>query len=184
MASSTDICNLALGWIGDATITSLDDPSKAARLCKLNYPLTFAAVLESRWWTFASERRLLSRDPVGPAWGSESRYSIPADAARVLKVLEVDTWAVEAGYILTPDTTADLKVYVLKSTVDLAEVSPTFVQALAARLAAVLAIPLAENRALQESMWALYGSLIKEAVFLDNSQGTAGRISNSMSLQR
>jgi hypothetical protein len=47
-----------------------------------------------------------------------------------------------------------------------------FVQALAARMAAELAIPLSENAQLQGTMWQLYGTKLAEAAARDGQQGS------------
>ncbi len=49
--------------------------------------------------------------------------------------------------------------------------TPMFIQALAARIAADLAIPLTQNRTLQKDMWALYGTKLRIAGSMDGIQG-------------
>lgn len=49
--------------------------------------------------------------------------------------------------------------------------TPMFIQALAARIAADLAIPLTQNRTLQKDMWALYGRKLTIAGTMDGIQG-------------
>lgn len=49
--------------------------------------------------------------------------------------------------------------------------SPMFTQALAARLAADLAIPLTQNRTLQADMWTLYERKLAKAATMDGMQG-------------
>lgn len=49
--------------------------------------------------------------------------------------------------------------------------SPMFIQALAARIAADLAIPLTQNRVLQKDMWALWDMKLRRASSMDGIQG-------------
>jgi hypothetical protein len=49
--------------------------------------------------------------------------------------------------------------------------SPMFIQALAARIAADLAIPLTQNRTLQRDMWTLYKDKLTRASAMDGIQG-------------
>jgi hypothetical protein len=49
--------------------------------------------------------------------------------------------------------------------------SPSFVQCLAARIAADLAIPLTQNRTLQRDMWTLYEQKLNRASAMDGIQG-------------
>ncbi len=61
--------------------------------------------------------------------------------------------------------------------------SPMFIQAMAARLAADLAIPLTQNRNLQKDMWALYGRKLTIASTMDGIQGKM-EIKRNEALQR
>lgn len=49
--------------------------------------------------------------------------------------------------------------------------TPMFIQCLAARIAADLAIPLTQNRALQKDMWMLYQNKLDKASAMDGIQG-------------
>ncbi len=49
--------------------------------------------------------------------------------------------------------------------------SPMFIQSLAARIAADLAIPLTQNRTLQKDMWSLYEMKLRKASAMDGIQG-------------
>ena len=67
----------------------------------------------------------------------------------------------------------DCRVYIKYTwdVVDPARFSPGFVQALAARLAADLAIPIAESRQLQSDMVQIYAAKLVNADTLDSMQG-------------
>ena len=105
-ASQTQICNLALGWLGQTLLTSINDPGTAARLCRDNFAGARDAVLEDHAWVFANARRKLSPDLIPPEFGFSQRFKIPADNIRILEVNETDradnatTWAREGDYIL------------------------------------------------------------------------------------
>ena len=85
-ASEVDISNMALGWLGADRITSLDDESVEAQLCKLNYPRSRDVVLEDVEWTFAVRRFILSPDPVVPLFNWGKKFLIPTEVLRVLTV--------------------------------------------------------------------------------------------------
>jgi len=61
--------------------------------------------------------------------------------------------------------------------------SPLFIQALAARIAADLTIPLTQNRALQRDMWQLYERKLNRASAMDGIQGRM-EIKRSNAVQR
>ena len=61
MASEVDLCNNALGQLGEDSITSLDDNSKKARLCKRFYPDARDTVLRAYPWRCAIEFQTLNQ---------------------------------------------------------------------------------------------------------------------------
>lgn len=87
--SVVQICNLALGHIGDpARITSIFPPdgSIQAQHCNRFYALARDRVLEARDWNFARQRVELTPvdAPVNGEWGYA--YAIPSDCVAVRKV--------------------------------------------------------------------------------------------------
>lgn len=180
MADPVAICNLALGWLGAKLITSLDDRANEARLCKAGFDLARDAVLEARQWTFATDRAELAADAEPPVWGWSHRYALPANTLRVISCDDGSwagrlRWVRERGYILA-DHAGPIYARVILRIEDPAEWSPGFTRALAARLAADLAVPLAENRALQADMLQLYAAEIREAAARDGMQGRTDRV--------
>ena len=178
MISETSICNQALSWLGAREITSLEDPSTEAEYCRNNYPFLRDAVLEAAWWSFARDRATSTVADL-TSWGSLYKHAIPLDWIQVLRVYTDEgytqsAWTREGRYILAPETT----VYMLgkKRITDTGQMSTLFVQAVAARLAADLAIPLTENRQLQSDMWTLYNDKIAEAKAQDGQQARAEKM--------
>lgn len=89
MASEVDICNLALGHLGDtATVASLDPPEGSAQAehCARFYPLARDSLLEMHPWGFATKRVQLAQLGTGwPEW--DYAYAQPADALKIIAVL-------------------------------------------------------------------------------------------------
>ena len=178
MASSIDICNLALQWCGQPRITSLLDPSNnLEELCALNYPLARDACLEEHAWSFALKRVILDPTNIDPAWGDGFTFQIPADAITVLRVFPCEDhqsnqtkgWRKEGGLIYSPWDEAYAVIISRETNTNL--FSPTFVQALAARIAMDIAIPLTDSMKLQDTMRQQYALKMKEAVSADGIQG-------------
>lgn len=175
MASVEDICNLALSWLGASMITSLADNSTEAKLCKVNYPLIRDAVLEASDWSFAIKRAKIDPLLTGPVFGGYRRFPIPPDSLRVLSVSanENDSrridWRVEEDHVLANNEIIYIR-YIFRVR-DPKVYSPLFVQALAARIAADLAIPIAESRTLRNENWDLYMAKLREATANDGIQG-------------
>ena len=176
--SEVSISNQALSWLGEELLISLDDASKAASLCKLNYYPLRDAVLEARDWTFAQKRDVPAVLLTAPTWGYSHQFQLPADLLRIIFVGQnddpeernpVDSWVREQDKIL-----ANYNVVYIRYAArieDPNKFSLSFVQALAARLAADLAMPLTNSRGLQSDMYKLYGTKLAEATAFDQMQG-------------
>lgn len=145
-ATSTTICNLALGKLGAGTIIGLSESSPEARACNLHYPQTRDEVLRSHRWNFAIVRASLSRLSDAPAFGWAYQYQLPVECLRVLQVNgyeedeEPDNWEVEGGKLLTDEDSVNAK-YISQVT-DANIYDPLFIEALSLKLAAKLCIPL------------------------------------------
>lgn len=155
MASEVDICNLALGHLGDnATVASLDPPEGSAQAehCARFYPIARDALLEMHAWKFATRRAALSQLAVDSApW--QFAYAEPADSLKVLAVqppgassdveseaFETESAADGAALILTDTQDAVLRYIAHVS--DTTVFSPLFVLALSWHLASMLAGPI------------------------------------------
>ena len=90
MASDVDICNLALGHLGDtATVTSIDPPEGSAQSehCARFYPMARDSLLEAHMWGFATKRTTLAL--LGSAWPEWAYcYALPSDVLGIIAVLE------------------------------------------------------------------------------------------------
>jgi hypothetical protein len=180
MATEVAICNKALIQDGAKTIISLDDDTTEAILCKALYADLRDAVLEAHDWTFAIERLELPKGVPDPTFRYTNRYPLPSTTLHVLEVNKIkasdDTrdWRLESNAILINESVC--KVKIIKQVTDTSKFSPLFIQALAARLAADMAIPLTQNINLETTKYQLYLAKLKEAAARDNQQGKSQRI--------
>ena len=190
LVSEVSICNQALLWLGQNTITSLDESSTAAEWMTNNYPFLRDAVLEERMWTFATARAVSTTADLDP-FGVQYLHAIPLGWLSVYRVYcnvtssdpsnwqKSEGWRREGSNILTNEPTVYL--WGMDRTVDTGKFTQLFAQALAARIAADAAIPFTENRGLQSDMWNLYSVKLADAATRDGQQGSNERIqSNSL----
>lgn len=89
MASAVEICNLALGHLGDtATVASIDPPEGSAQAehCQRFYPIARDSLLEMHNWNFAM-RRIKLQQLVNdwPEW--KYTYAMPNDVINPVSVL-------------------------------------------------------------------------------------------------
>ncbi|HHJ80413.1 MAG TPA: hypothetical protein ENJ65_02135, partial [Candidatus Tenderia electrophaga] len=141
MSSEVQICNQALSFLGAQLITSLDDNTVPAQLCKLHYAPLRDTVLSDGNWTFAMARRRLSADPTPPEFGWSNRYRLPNDLLRVVRVFtDASIGARRSGVehqregdFLLVNYGGPLYLQYIARITDPSKFSPGFIQALAAR---------------------------------------------------
>lgn len=180
--SEVSICNQGLGWLGGNLISSLADGSNEAKLCNANYANVRDAVLEETEWSFAIKRARITKLVSSPEYGFSSEFQLPSDCIRVLNVQsggnntdpDLPDWQRESNKIVVDADVIYIR-YVARIT-DTSLFTPGFAQALAARLAADLAIPLTNSRQLQADMWKLYNSKLGQAITTDAMQGRSRRV--------
>lgn len=91
MSSDTDICNAALGLLGDpAQVASISPPSGSIQAihCARFYPMVRDTLLEMHPWGFATKRvalALLAQTPPSP-WSYT--YQLPSDVLNTLAILD------------------------------------------------------------------------------------------------
>ncbi len=175
MASNVGIVNAALIKLGEATITSMTENAKAARLANNVFEELRDAVLQAHPWNFALARASLAADAAAPVWGYGFAYVLPAAPAFCLRVLDIEDqaaeWRVEGRRILT-DAGAPLRIRYIAQVTDPNQFSALFRECLAARLAAELAEPLKQSSTIAEAMRQLYERKLAEARTADAQEGT------------
>ncbi|MHC4983877.1 MAG: hypothetical protein ACYTF6_12025 [Planctomycetota bacterium] len=188
--SEVSICNQALGWLGQDPLTSLEDQNVRGDLCRANYPVLRDTMLEDRAWSFA-QRRERSETADQDSISSLYKHTVDEDWLLILRVFEdtnslrapYDSQAVQAQWHREGDfvyaKSSVVYLWGITRVTDVTKYTEGFRQALAARLAADMAIPLTENRNLQSDMWALYERKLNEASVRDGQQGRNERVGNS-----
>ena len=95
--TGVDICNVALGYLNVPGITSFDDTSAQAVLCRTGYPLLRDRLLAEHSWSFACKSLTLSQVT---AEVYDSRYpyacALPVDLIHILQV-DPDVFFVRHG---------------------------------------------------------------------------------------
>lgn len=89
MSSETDICNLALGHLGDeATVSSIDPPEGSAQAehCARFYPIARRAILSCHTWNFNTRRANLAVLGDTPPAGWAYAYALPNPCLKAVAV--------------------------------------------------------------------------------------------------
>tara|TARA_R110000765_G_scaffold157161_2_gene260334 strand:+ start:353 stop:937 length:585 start_codon:yes stop_codon:yes gene_type:complete len=173
MSSEVDICNTALNMIGASNIISFTEDSKSARLCNQRYEPTRDSVFRAHPWNCLIKRVELAADTVAPAFEWSYAYTLPSDCLRVLQEQYLDSvFKVEGRKIVTNDSSFRL-IYIGRIT-DPNEYDKLLEDALAQRMAAEMAYPLVASSALSTNMFQMYEMKLKEARFVDATEGMPG----------
>lgn len=172
----TEIANLALSKLGPGGgyLTDFEtDDSEAADALRRVYVAIRDEVLETHPWRFAQRRTNLAADPVAPDWGYAVQYALPEDCLRVLAIEPgLQPFIVEGDRLLS-DATAPLYIRYLAKITDTSKFSPTFVAALAARLADEICEVITKSTTRREKLQFEYVAKMRTARKIDNF-GRAG----------
>lgn len=162
----TDICNLALGKLGPATgfLTAFDtDTSVVAQNCRRVFAAMRDEVTEIHPWRFARRRAALAASVTVPAWGYKQQFVLPSDFLRLLATQNTgDDYELEGNALLCDDD-APLYIRYLARVTDTSQFSPTFVSALACRIAIEICEPVTKSTTKKQSLMAEYTALLKQA---------------------
>ena len=177
MASEVDIINSAMNMIGASNIIARDEDSKAARVSNQRYDSIRDAVLRAHPWNCAVTRRSLAPDSESPAFDWDYQFTLPADpyCLRVLRLDYLDIeFRVEGRKIVSNESSINL-IYIARVT-DPNEYDTLLQESIAARLAADVSFTLSQSTSLTQNMFNLYESKLKEARFVDATEGTPGAV--------
>ena len=177
MASEVDIINSAMNMIGASNIIARDEDSKAARVSNQRYDSIRDAGLRAHPWNCAVTRRSLAPDSESPAFDWDFQFTLPADpyCLRVLRLDYLDIeFRVEGRKIVSNESSINL-IYIARVT-DPNEYDTLLQESIAARLAADVSFTLSQSTSLTQNMFNLYESKLKEARFVDATEGTPGAV--------
>ena len=173
MASEVGICNSALSKIGvTQAITSLTEGTKNANACNEQYEKLRDDALRGHVWNFAVQRVKLAQSSTVPAFGYDHQYPLPADWLRTVSVHDNNAGTGALDYRLETEggdgrvivTSAD-EVYLryVSRVTDPNRMTADFREALALKLAAELAIPIAQSGTLHDRMEASFERKMRRA---------------------
>ena len=177
MSSEVEICNGSLLQLGEDPITSMDDATKKARLCKRFYPSVRDAVLRAYPWRCA-----IAFQDLGPLAGIDvvtgSKYSytfqLPVNpwCLRVLLLNDDKSlgWEVVGRKLLCDESTANIR-YIYR-VVDPGNFDALLEDAITCRLAGLIAYPVTGNPNMSMNLYKLYLEKLVEARSIDSMEGS------------
>ena len=167
-----DLCSRALIKLGAQTIASFDEATAEAKVCSQLYEPTLESLLAAYPWRFALEKAQLPRLVQTPQADYQYAYQLPHNCVRVLSagnsdrsqglkykivgnMLHTNSEQVIISYISRPDETA---------------FPPFFSNALIAKLAAEMCLPLTESTTRTDYMYNRAEEEFKTAKLTDSQQ--------------
>jgi len=151
VASQTDVCNLALSYLGQSSIASISDNSNAARVLNIEFEPIRRALLEGPGiWRFSFKRASLPSLTTVPVSGPfTTMYAMPSDCLRPLQIGDMWPGLDLSDYRLGPtdadysiegrnilcDYGSPLSLQYVADVTDVTQWNPNFVIAFAANLA-------------------------------------------------
>lgn len=187
-SSDTELCNLALSHLGEAPIVSLNDDSKAARACALEYQPTLDALLREHRWNFAKDRATLSQLSAVPAFGWDHAYQLPSNFLRVLEFNDTEIgdviseeFDIEGQAILTDSDAVNL-VFIKRIT-DTTLFDALFVRAFSLQLAINISAPILGTTNKTAELQSLYDARIgPKARRIDANESRRRKRTNQIAL--
>jgi hypothetical protein len=178
MSSAVEICNEALLRVGAKTITSLDDNTTEAKVCKATYEAELQDLLDCYDWRFATVCIALAADvaePVNPVYGYG--YTLPSTVVRVLGADDgtgqyLIEWEREGDKVLC-GIAGPLYLKVIQYIDDPAKFPPTFEGALSYCISSEIVMPLVNDKGLYQFLYQVADRKVKEAQNRDGGQGRA-----------
>lgn len=154
--------NLALGLLGEQTISSFTESNKEARQASLHFNQTLRELSESRRWSKGRKRLRLTREQSSPQFGYKYAFRLPDDLVKVFDVKQLSEPIVIDG-VTQPDLNPvplrrfeiedDLLLVdcehvgiVYGSKIPVSRMSPLFIKAFTYELAARMSTALGESR--------------------------------------
>lgn len=176
--SITDIANMALDYLEEAPLQSIDDDRSVARWMKRNFWPIAWGLMRAHPWNFAITRASLTAAGTAPAFGWLYSYAMPSDSLRLLPVTcsgyeDADPikHKVEGSSILT-NQAAPLKIRYIKRIDNTGLFDNNFCDALAIALAQKAAHFVTGKQSYAQTLQPILANAIAEAQRVDSLEGT------------
>jgi hypothetical protein len=153
ITTRTQICKQAIMRLGSSE-TLIKQPMVFANSF---YDQTLEELLSDVPWAFAKKQLSITADSAPPTQGFTKKYALPADFLQLIRVENIDSsenfgqWEIVGGFLHT-DLGSPVKIdYTWKQT-DVTKFPPPFTEALIARLAAKISMPLTQKSEIAQAM--------------------------------
>lgn len=153
ISTRTQICKQAIMRLG-STETLIKQPMVFANSF---YDHTLEELLSDVPWAFAKKQLSITADAAAPTQGFAKRYALPADFVQLIRVENIDSsenfgqWEIVGGFLHT-DLGSPVKIDYTFNQTDVTQFPAPFTEALIARLASKIAMPLTQKGDIASAM--------------------------------
>lgn len=163
--SKINLISNALILLGDAPITSLNDPGAGAKAGANLYESTYFSMLSSHRWNFAIKKSLLSQLSEAPLNEYKYQYQLPTDFITIITTYPVSTYRIIGDKLYSDSNRVEID-YIYKITED--KFPPYFIKAFEYYLARDLCIAVTEDMNKYELMQRAYEIESRKARYADS----------------
>lgn len=177
--TQTTICNKALGLVGANHINSVNDTTQEALWCKTYYDLSLNVVLSEGAWKHATVEETLVKVEK-PEYSEEQKYvyAIPSNCVLITRIFVKENrkkednnidWSIRyfpsdnTDYIIC-NADEDLMIEYVYNNSNLNKASGKFIEALCAKLAYNICMPVTHDLERSNMMLQLYQTLMNDAL--------------------
>ena len=189
--SKTDIANLALDYIGELPVASIDPPSASEEaLLSRHYDTEREKLLRNHLWNFAKKRATISRSGT-PAFDYADKYLLPSDFLRFISIegdteIEFETdYDIEGEEVLMDNGGANsINIRYIANIEDISLWDATTRAALARAVALAICYHYTKSNKAVERCNAEYNISLAEAINADSMERPPKRRSESNLIRR
>lgn len=188
ITSKNEICNLALGHLGNfGTVSDIDTPTNDKEITfALWYDISRQALLKMVMPNFALARRLVSELVISIPFGYANAFEYPSDCLKVLGLGNIDqradfTYSIEGNVIYTDDDWEDgMQLRFIRDIIDVNAMSPEFKMLLSWYLAGNVAQDITQDANKVALIEKILPGKMSELSGLQAQENRPIRISNSL----
>ncbi len=178
--SAVEICNLALDYLKEAPISSIETPqTDTETMLSRWYDHTRKAVLRKHPWNFAIKRAGLARLTSTPAFGYSFQYDLPSDFVRLLSIGtggEIRSYELESNKILVNDngynasSSTVLNIRYIYNFTNVSKMDPLFVDVFAIELAMRISYQLTGSDTKIQTLVQMLRDIVPETYSIDGQE--------------
>lgn len=160
--TKTELANIALGHLGHALISSIDEASPAAQHCRRMWDFCRDGLLRQRHWNFALARADLTRLSSAPPFGWTAAFQLPSDYLLAVEWNGMEAGTGESefdieGEMLLADVASDeetprAELRYVRRVEEVSKWDASFCEAFSYKLAAALAPSITSSSTLTQDM--------------------------------